>query len=208
MLTSDRHLEHRSTITSHQCLDGSQQPAIYFKHSPHPTLNVSAPNFSICLQFLTALTNTQPVMSSFLNVNLTGCNSPWFPEEMTTNFMPWPLEPHLSKTSAGLKLKNLRKFLLKDRTATNGNLKGFMIPIFTQTWFQNLKSQVWLVELIEYLRLSRHVTYTTWYSDYKFGSSVNKAHAKWIKPWLTDRSQSSWQHKVIGEWNCFSLLLH
>lgn len=165
MLTSDRHLEHSSTITSHQCLDGSQQPVIYLKHFPHPTLNISASKFPVCLQFLTALTNAQPVMSSFLNVNLTGCNSPRFPEEMTANFMPWPLEPHLSKTSVGLKLKNLHRFLLKDRTATNGNFKGFMIPIFKQTWFQNLASRVWLVELIEYFRLSRHVTYTTWYSN-------------------------------------------
>lgn len=169
MLTSDRHLEHRKyNYQSHQCLDGSQQPVIYLKHFPHPTLNISAPNFPVCLQFLTALTNTQPVMNSFLNVNLTGCNSPRLPE-MTANFMPWPLEPHLSNTSAGLKLKNLHRFLLKDSNATNGNLKGFVIPIFKQTWFQNLKSHIWLVELIEYLRLSRHVTYTTWYSDYKFG---------------------------------------
>lgn len=41
-------------------------------------------------------------MSSFLNVHLTGCNSPWFPEEMTANFMPWPLGLCLSKTSAGV----------------------------------------------------------------------------------------------------------
>lgn len=133
---------------SHQCLDGSQQPVIYLKHFPHPTLNISALNFPVCLQFLTALTDTQPAMSSFLNVNLSGCNSPQFPEEITANFMPWPLEPCLSKTSARLKLKNLHRFMLKDRNATNGNLKG-LIPVFNQTWFQNLKSQVWLVELIE-----------------------------------------------------------
>lgn len=124
---------------SHQRLDGSQQPVIYLKHFPHPTLNISAPNFPVCLQFLTELTNTQPVMSLFLNVNLTGCNFPHFPEEMTANFMPWPLEPCLSKTSVGLKVKNLHMLLLKDRNLTNGNLKGFMTAIFKQTWFQNLK---------------------------------------------------------------------
>lgn len=75
---------------------------IYLKHFPHPALNISAPNFPVCLQFLTALTDTQPVMSSFLNVHLTGCNSPRFPEEMTANFTPWPLGPCLPKTSAGV----------------------------------------------------------------------------------------------------------
>lgn len=146
---------------SHQCLDGSQQSVIYLKHFPHTTLTASSPYFLLCLQFLTASSDIQPVMNSFLNVNLTVQDKPhatlqWYPEEMTANLtlalkveQPWQLWPCLSKINAGLKLKNLHRFLLKDRNATKGNLKGFMILIFNQTLFQHLKSLIWVIELVE-----------------------------------------------------------
>lgn len=144
---------------SHPCLCGSQQPGICLKHFPHTTQIASSPYFPVCLQFLTASTDTQRVMISFLNVNLTVQDElhallQWYPDDTTADLMltlqsriTRQQQPCLSKFNARLKLKNLHRFLLKDRNATNGNLKGFMMLVF-KPYFR-FWNQFWVVRLVE-----------------------------------------------------------